>query len=102
MTPFDSPPPTFMVASQVPTSFLRTSCSGPGLGKSWAEDAEAVRARAAAQNQRRVVMEEAPGEEGPRPGRRAATATDTTHPGRPDRHAGAENRGGCPPRLVGL
>src|SRR5262245_19841399 len=50
-------PPNFMVRSQVPTSFLRTSCSGPGLGPSWARAAGATsKARATAQTQRTAFI----------------------------------------------
>src|SRR6516164_6075966 len=51
-------PPNFMVRSQVPTYFLRSSCLGPGLGKSWAGAAGAASAAttAAAQNQRTVFI----------------------------------------------
>src|SRR5262245_39714033 len=52
-------PANFMVRSQVPTCFLRTSCSGPGWGGSWvrATEVATAMARATAQNQRTVFIE---------------------------------------------
>src|SRR5262245_39035133 len=51
-------PSNFMVRSQVPSIFLRTSCSGPGLAGSWARTvgAVSVTARATAQNQRTAFI----------------------------------------------
>src|SRR5262245_29993642 len=51
-------PPNFMVMSQLPSNFLRTSCSGPGLGNSCARTAGVARAttRAAAQKQRTAFI----------------------------------------------
>src|SRR5436305_1963875 len=59
MVPLVSVPPNFVVASQVPSIFLSSSCSGPGLGNSWARAAGAASAtaRATAQDQRSVVIE---------------------------------------------
>src|SRR5262245_24208197 len=63
----------FMVVSQVPTSFLSTSCSGPGLGPSWARAAGAARAaaKAAAQSHRTVFIETLLGKRVSGPGRLA-------------------------------
>src|SRR5262249_29911849 len=57
--PFDSMSPNFIVRSQFPSSFLRMSCSGPGLGGSWACVAGAASraTRATAQNRRAVIIE---------------------------------------------
>src|SRR5262245_61471928 len=57
MVPLDSMPMDFMVASQVPSSFLSVSCSGPGLGKSWARTGTVrVAAITTAQNQHTICI----------------------------------------------
>src|SRR5262245_16806121 len=80
-------PPNFMVRSQVPTCFLRTSCAGPGLGDSRARAAGAATAaaRATVQNQRAVVIGTLPEKGRPVPGAprpRTATRRVRAGPGR--------------------
>src|SRR5262249_239818 len=75
--PFDSTPPPFMVTSQVPASFLRISCSGPGLGGSWARAAGTTSSARATAHDPRTAFIDALREDGrPLEGTTPRTAPD--------------------------